>query len=454
MNQQFAKQLAFIVLFSLFATWGNCQLIAPVPDSFRPVRIKFDFGNGKTEPGYLKVTGNTVYSKDKGYGFVSELPLKDINRKGKNALTSDFCTGTRPFYFVKDLPEGNYEIKITLGDRRGKTATTIKAESRRLMIEDVKTSKGEFRTETIMVNVRTPKIDNQKGIRLKKRELNYLNWDDKLTLEFSGERPCICAIEIKEIKDVLTVFLAGNSTVTDQENEPWASWGQMLPVFFKPAVVVANYAESGEALKSFEASLRLEKILSKIKPGDYLFIEFGHNDQKPQSSSFVEPFTGYKEMLKKYIHKVRELGAKPVLITPIQRRNFDEKGKVINTHGDYPEAVRQTAKEESVPLIDLHLMSTKLYEALGTEGSKKALVHYPAGTFPGQEKELADNTHHSTYGAYQLAKCIVEGIKKEIPALAGYLKSVSGYDPGNPDRFTEWKLTVSPTFESIKPDGY
>lgn len=447
--------ILIITIIQLVSSYKlNCQLIAPTPDSFRPAKFKFDFGAGKVEPGYLQVTGSMHYNSKTGYGFVSELPVTNVNRKGKNALTGDFCTSNKPFYFVTDLPEGNYEIKITTGDKKGKSATTVKAESRRLMIEDLKTSKGEFRTETIIVNVRTPQIDDEKSIRLKKRELNYLNWDDKLTLEFSGERPCVCAIEIKEIKNILTVFLAGNSTVTDQEYEPWASWGQMLPVFFKPDVVVANYAESGEALKSFEASNRLEKILSKIRQGDYLFIEFGHNDQKPQSSSYVEPFTGYKEMLKKYIHKTLEQKAFPVLVTPIQRRKFDENGKVVNTHGDYPVAMRQVAQEEHVPLIDLHSMSTDLYEALGVEGSKRALVHYPAGTFPGQEKELADNSHHSAYGAYQLAKCVVEGIKDNIPELAKHLTDSPPYNPKKPDHFAEWDIPVSPSFETIKPDGF
>jgi lysophospholipase L1-like esterase len=229
----------------------------------------------------------------------------------------------------------------------------------------------------------------------------------------------------------------------------------MLPRFFKPGkVCVANHAESGEALKSFIAENRLKKIMSQIKAGDYLFIQFGHNDQKPQNSAYVEAFTGYKDYLKLYIREARQHDATPVLITSMHRRRFDDDGKIINTHGDYPEAMRQVAEEEQVALIDLYAMSQALYEALGVEGSKKAFVHYPAGTFPGQEKELKDNSHHSTYGAYQLAKCIVEGIKSNQLSLTKYLTDDVPYDPSQPDPYENWHWPISTEMAIEKPEGH
>src|SRR5690606_30511697 len=189
-----------------------------------------------------------------------------------------------------------------------------------------------------------------------------------------------------------TIYLAGNSTVVDQEYEPWAAWGQMITAFFRPEVAVANYAESGESLKSFIAEKRLKKILSVIKPGDYLFIEFAHNDQKA-GGAYVAPFTGYKDHLKLFIKAAREKGAIPVLVTSMHRRNFNENGEIINTLDNYPEAMRQVGKEENATVIDLNKMSKTLYEAMGPEKSKRAFVHYPAGTFPGQDKVLNDNTH-------------------------------------------------------------
>lgn len=416
--------------------------------------LKFDFGSKEAAAGYEAVTGDMIYNSNRGYGFISESPVKDVNRKGSDRLRDDFCTSDKPFYFAVNLPEDNYEVIITFGDKKGTSDNTVKAESRRLMLLDTKSSKGEFKTDTIIVNVRTPYINTGDSIRRKSREMSYLNWDNKLTLEFGSSRPCIDAVEIRKAGDVVTVFLAGNSTVTDQEKEPWAAWGQMIPSFFNKDVVVDNYAESGEALKSFVGEKRLEKILSIIKPGDYLLIQFGHNDQKTNSSAYVAPFTGYKDMLKLFVKDAREKGAFPVLITPMNRRSFDENGKIINTHGDYPEAMRQVAREENVPLIDLNAMSKEFYEALGVEGSRKAFVHYPANSFPGQEKALADNSHHSTYGAYELAKCVVEGIKSNVPGLARYLKPTPPFDPKKPDPYSEWKWPVSPLFESIKPEGY
>ncbi|MBN2273472.1 MAG: rhamnogalacturonan acetylesterase [Bacteroidales bacterium] len=415
--------------------------------------LQFDMGPGRVQHGYKRVTGNMIYNPERGYGFVSGIPLTDVDRGGRDALHRDFCTSNRPFYFVVDLPEGNYEITITSGDKKGETHTTVKAESRRLMLEDIKTLRGEYKTSEIMVSVRTPRINDTLSIRLKTREYDYVNWDNKLTLEFNNTRPCVNAVVIKKTDTVKTLFLAGNSTVTDQAKEPWAAWGQMITAFFNSEVVVANYAESGEALKSFVAERRLMKVMRHIRPGDYLFIEFGHNDQKPASSAYVEAFTGYKEMLKKYICMTRMKNAFPVLITPMHRRNFNENGKIINTHGDYPEAMRQVAQEENVPLIDLNKMSAVLYEALGVEGSKKLFVHYLAASFPGQDTELMDNSHHSAYGAYQLAKCVVEGIKASVPDLAAYLIVTPLYNPSQPDSFEEWTWPVSPFYETVKPEG-
>lgn len=414
---------------------------------------KFDFGNGRIKSGYIKVTGDMFYTSERGFGFVSEKPVISINRKHSDPIQSDFCTSETPFYFVLDLPEGNYEIKIYFGDNEENTYTTVKAESRRLMLKDIFTQRGEFVAKTIMVNVRTPRIDSIESIRLKQRELVYLNWDDKLTLEFNGKRPCVNAIEIRERNDLPTMFLAGNSTVVDQEYEPWCSWGQMITTFLSPDIVVTNLAESGESLKSFQSEGRLKKLLSMIKPGDFVFIEFGHNDQKPQSSSYVEPFTGYKNELKKFIRLIRKKEATPVLVSSTQRRQFDENGNIINTHGDYPTAMKETAIEKNVPYIDLNAKSKLLFEALGVEGSKRAFVHYPAGSFPEQEKEFADNTHFSPYGAYELAKCVLMGIKENNLPLLKYINTDFQYDPSEPEPFEAFNIPRSPAIHLLKPDN-
>jgi lysophospholipase L1-like esterase len=239
-------------------------------------------------------------------------------------------------------------------------------------LENVQTAPGQWETRTFTVNVRNATLKSGGTVRLKTEEQQgHLNWDDKLTLEFNGSCPAVCALKIEKVNDVVTLYLAGDSTVTDQKNEPYGAWGQLLPRFCKPAVAVANHAQSGESLVSFRVEKRLKKILETIKAGDYLFIQFGHNDQKDKSPG-AGPFTSYKENLKYFVTQARQKGAIPVLVSPMERRRFDGNTPLL-TLADYAEAVRQVGREESVPVIDLHAMSLKLYAALGPAESKKHL---------------------------------------------------------------------------------
>jgi len=189
------------------------------------------------------------------------------------------------------------------------------------------------------------------------------------------------------------------------------------------------------------------------KPGDYLFIEFAHNDQKP-GSSHLDPFTTYKQTLKEWIAEARKRQVIPVLVTSMNRRTFDSTGHITNSLGDYPEAMRQTGKEENVPVIDLNATSKTLYEAWGPDRSLKAFVHFPANTFPDQPSELKDDTHFTYYGAYELAKCIVKGIRENIPSLANYLrKNLPAFDPTHPDSFENFDIPASSFIGVVKPDG-
>jgi lysophospholipase L1-like esterase len=443
MKMQLLIPVSFFMLFSMVS---NAQL------------YKFDFGKERGKEGYRLVSTETIYTPERGYGFEFSQQLVCISGTLKeDYLRNDYITSSQPFYFSVKLPEGNYHLKVLLGDKTGEALTTIKAECRRLMVEKLETKKGEFKTVEFTVHVRDSIIRSATGeskVRLKSRERVYLHWDDKLTLEFSNTAPKVCAIEITKVQDIPTVFLAGNSTVVDQAYEPWAAWGQMIPAFFQPGkIVVANYAESGETMKSFKGEGRLEKVWSIAKPGDYLFIEFAHNDQK-QGSGHLDPFTSYKQTVKEWVSEAKKRGLTPVLVTSMNRRTFDSTGHIMNSLGDYPEAMRQTAKEAGVPLIDLNAMSKTLYEALGPETSIKAFVHFAANTYPNQPKDVKDNTHFSTYGAYQLAKCVVNDIKENVPTLAKYLKhDLPKYDPGKPDNVETWNLPISTFIGSVKPDG-
>lgn len=416
--------------------------------------MKFDFGAGDVAEGYTRVTSLSSYSEERGYGFDFESVLISVNRGGSDALHSDFITSYAPMFFSVKVPEGNYRVTITFGDLQGASRTTVKSESRRLMAEQIDTDTGSFVTRSFLVNVYHPEIEGGGKVQLKDRELDKMDWDHKLTLEFSNHSPKITSIEIEKAEQASTVYLTGNSTVTNQQNEPWASWGQMLPVFFKPdRIAISNQGSSGLTLKEFQSSNRLKNVLSGMKEGDYLFIQFAHNDQK-EGWTYVEPFEGYQEQLGIFIQEARKRGAIPVLATSVHRRSFDEQGHIVNTLGDYPEAMRQLAQEENVALIDLNEMSEVLYEALGVEGSRDLFVHYPAGTFPGQVNELSDNTHFSNYGAYELAKCVVEGIKAQLPELADELTDgLYDFNPADPDPFSRFTLPRTPIYDNRKPRG-
>lgn len=229
---------------------------------------KFSFGPGEV-PGYIRVDPSRKYSTETKYGFDFGTLPKTIDRGGKNQVRSGFCTSQKPFFFSVALPEGNYNIRIITGDLKDSSVTTVRAESRRLLFEKIITVPGRFRVLEATVNLRVPEIaGTQEKVVKRPRELYKLDWDEKLTFEFTDSRPCICALEITRSDEAVTIFLAGNSTVVDQDDEPWASWGQMFPRFLKKGIAVANHAESGLSLGTFISSNRLKKVLSMTKPGD------------------------------------------------------------------------------------------------------------------------------------------------------------------------------------------
>ena len=416
-----------IAIITLAAISGNAQ-----------TPMKFAFGAGKPAANYKQVQAGDIYAKEKGYGFEPNADVKCSDKGGK--LSTGFCSSDKPFYFSAAVPEGNYKVTVTFGDKSDATATTVKAELRRLMLEKVETQKGKYATESFIVNVRIPQISTGGEVKLKDREKGSeaWAWDDKLTLEFNNSRPTIDSIVIEKVA-VPTIFLLGDSTVCDQPGEPYSSWGQMLTAFFKPEIAVANNAESGESLRSSFGAKRLEKVLSVLQKGDYVLIQYGHNDEKEKGEN-VGAMTTYKASLKQYVAAIRAKGGIPVLITPMHRRTFDDAGKITNSHGEYPEAVRQAAKEENVALIDLTAMSKPFYEALGKE---KSAVAFKDG----------DPTHHSKYGAFELAKMIVQGIKDDKLPLAKYLINTPTFDPAKPDSFESFTVPASPTAPTVKPLG-
>ncbi|MDR4887176.1 rhamnogalacturonan acetylesterase [Fredinandcohnia sp. QZ13] len=219
------------------------------------------------------------------------------------------------------------------------------------------------------------------------------------------------------------IYIAGDSTVSDcpPNEEPRAGWGQVLHHYFLDNVIVHNLAIGGRSSKSYIDEKRLETILNEIQPNDYLFIQFGHNDQK-QDQRRTEPYSSYQSYLTQYIRGAREKKAIPVLITSMHRRTFDENGKITNSLGEYPRAMMALAKEQQVDLIDLWNESKQLYESLGPEKCKDLFIWFEPGEHPNYPDGISDDTHFRVEGAYKFASIIAKKVKEGILGLAKYVK--------------------------------
>jgi lysophospholipase L1-like esterase len=225
---------------------------------------------------------------------------------------------------------------------------------------------------------------------------------------------------MKENRRHIQLFLAGDSTVAScpEYEAPMAGWGQVFQSFFSDEMIVHNKAMGGRSSNSFIEEGRLSDILEHIRQDDYLFIQFGHNDQK---SYGTQPFSTYKSFLSQYITGAREVGAKPVLITPVHRRKFGEDGKLQNTLGEYPTAMTELAEQLGVPLIDLWSKTKVLYESMGLEVSKSLFVWFEAGEHPNYPQGIQDDTHFCELGAYKVGELVIEGIKELDLPLAVHI---------------------------------
>lgn len=212
------------------------------------------------------------------------------------------------------------------------------------------------------------------------------------------------------------IFWAGDSTVKQNfyTSFPQTGIGQAFGLFIKKNIKIENYAENGRSTKSFIDEHRLEYIDRAIQEGDYLFIQFGHNDEKPDEARYTRPYVEYQDNLRKMIEVARRHGAYPLLITPLYRRLFEEDGKTLvkDTHLDYPQAMIDLGKELEVPVVDLCKLSKAKIEEAGPERSKEWFIHVPAGKYPNFMEGKADNTHLKYEGAYVFGGIIAEEIKK------------------------------------------
>ena len=243
---------------------------------------------------------------------------------------------------------------------------------------------------------------------------------------------------ITEKKDVITIFMIGDSTMANKslkDGNLERGWGQMLPCFLTEDVAVDNHAMNGRSSLSFINEGRWDAVLAKLKKGDYVFIQFGHNDEKASEKLHTDPGTTFDDNLRRFVRETREKGAYPVLFNSIVRRNFPPEGVtepkgsyevegnvLVDTHGEYLNSLRRVAEEMDVPFVDLNKLTHDLVVDLGVEKSKSLFMWVPAGIYDFCPKGKIDNTHLNIYGGKVVAGIAMEAVAKVVPALAPYVQ--------------------------------
>lgn len=222
------------------------------------------------------------------------------------------------------------------------------------------------------------------------------------------------------------IFMCGDSTMANKPlfpAQPERGWGQLLALYFQQTLRIENLAMNGRSSKSFRDEGRWQPVLDRLQPGDYVIVQFGHNDEKKDDPKrYTDALGSFKENLARYVREVREMKGYPVLATPVTRRSFNSQGELRDTHGDYSVATRQVAAEQKVPLLELHQRSAELLAKLGPERSKKMFMWYEPGEFASLPEGNQDSTHFNAYGASRICDLAVEEIKLNVPELVEWLK--------------------------------
>ncbi|OAQ38014.1 rhamnogalacturonan acetylesterase [Pedobacter psychrophilus] len=238
--------------------------------------------------------------------------------------------------------------------------------------------------------------------------------------------PIIVIIMAFKNSDKKTIYSIGDSTMynaSTENNYPGRGWMQMINIFFNDQTVINNLAASGRSSKSYRDEGLWNKAITRIKADDYVFIQFGHNDEKPDSLRHTDPQTSFKENIKNYVSEVLSKGAHPILFTSIARRTFDSNGKLKDTHSEYVSVIRDLAKEMNIPLVDLNKTTTQMIEKYGPEESKKLFLYVQPGVTSKLPDGKKDDTHLCEFGATKVAELAVEGLKEiNSPLVKNLLK--------------------------------
>ncbi|MDN4609414.1 rhamnogalacturonan lyase family protein [Arthrobacter burdickii] len=367
--------------------------------------LTFDFGPGAVAPGATRIAATTAYGPGSRAGFVDPSKVTATDRGTADANRSDFVT-VGDTELVVDLPNGDYTVALVAGDAAGATDVAIVAEQMAKVQPTTRTA-GQYLEMSFDIAV----VDGQ------------------LNLDFAGTAANLNALTLTRQADraqapTPTVWVTGDSTVQTYRSDvaPQAGWGQMIDRFLDDDVAVDNRAIGGRSSKNFISQGRLDEVLRGIKPGDYLFVQFGHNDNSyGVDDRFAAP-ADYYEYLRTYVDGARQRGATPVLVTPVSRRAFGPDGKAVVSFPAYVEAAQKLAAETGTPLVDLAASSRAYLDEIGAETAKSVYLHVPAGVYPSRPTGTVDDTHFQEYGAIQMARLVAGGIAALDIPLAGEIE--------------------------------
>ena len=226
-------------------------------------------------------------------------------------------------------------------------------------------------------------------------------------------------------KAPITIFLAGDSTMAPKvpEKRPETGWGEMFGKYFKDGKVrIENRAMNGRSTKTFISEGRWQAIVDDLRKGDYVFIQFGHNDSSKDKGERYTPPDDYRKNLIRFVSDAKAKGAHPVLLTPVVRRRFDKDGRFYDSHGEYPDIVRGVVLDQRVEFIDMQRLSESAVASYGVDGSRKLFLQLKPGENPNYPNGVEDNTHFSPFGAESMARLVVAEIREEKMRLRKYLR--------------------------------
>lgn len=375
---------------------------------------KFDFGAFNVAEGYTQITSESKYDVEKGYGFVSTEGLSD---GGQDTLGDYVTSSNGDFTFDIAVPDGDYEVKITNG---GDTDTEINLYingGERVRLYSIKAEKYADAVQRVV-----PK-------------------DGKISIQFKGKDIKTSAVEVKQLANRTekgekpTIYIAGDSTAQTYNPNgtyPQTGWGQVLADYFTDNVVIENRSMAGRSSKSYNNDGRLDNILTEIKPGDYLLIQFGHNDGSSKPERYIS-LDDFKKLIgDKYIGETVKRGAIPVVLTPTPHFSPDESGKFAPTIIDYANAAKEIAEETNTAFIDAQAMIAERWNELGVDKVKKCYFINEQGESVAYPEGTDDHTHFKEAGAREVAQIVAEGIAKTIPELKAY-----AYTDENPIVFAD-----------------